>query len=331
MYPELSRRSPIASSPALFTLALATVLAGTATVAGAQPQVIPAPLPVRPGVPGTPREELGAELAPRTTTLLREGAFVASARATLAKGQSGRWFVVFDRDARGRQMPPMVVLPSQFLEGMERIAARVERTADPNSDAKGQTRMLVTGQTLVYQGHNYLLPTAPPILETMSVAAPPPPPSPDPIEDTPDAPVPTEPAEPSIEQIIGDLDRSLGARRASNPALATDLEPVVSETGSTHTRPAGFLTARRGRILRSARGEPVFVVDSGPGGSGAQEPPMTLLPCTNLTSIEALAERLGESATFTISGQVTVYRAQNFLLPTTFTLNRVTDQVIPNQ
>jgi len=90
------------------------------------------------------------------------------------------------------------------------------------------------------------------------------------------------------------------------------------------------MTARRGRVVRSGSGESTFVVDAGTAGAVA-EAPMTLLPCTNLSTIESLAERLGESATFTISGQVTVYQGRNFLLPTTCTVNRPTDQVIPNQ
>jgi hypothetical protein len=58
---------------------------------------------------------------------------------------------------------------------------------------------------------------------------------------------------------------------------------------------------------------------------------MMLLPCTNLSAIESIAERMGEAATFTISGQVIVYKGRNYLLPTTYTVNRVTDQVLPTQ
>lgn len=308
----------------------------------------PQPLPVRPGVPGTPREELGIDRAP---PLLREGAFVSSSRGVLAKGQSGRWYVVFDRDARGRQMPPMVVLPSANLAAMERIASRM----NGDDASKARARILVTGQVMAYQGHNYLLPTAPPILETTAptaattTAEPKTAPSAAPTtaaaggEATPaeapkaadgqagaEAPAGAAVDEPSIDQIIGDLDRALGTKRVTNPTTAADSEPAVSETSGGRVRPAGFMTARRGRVLRAGSGESTFIVDSGTAGEVA-EPPMAMLPCTNLSVIESLAERMGESATFTISGPVTVYHGRNYLLPTTFTVNRATDQVIPNQ
>jgi hypothetical protein len=270
--------------------------------------------------------------------MLREGAFVASSRGVLSKGKTGRWYVIFDRDARGRQMPPMVILPSQYLAAMERIASRFETQ---EADA-ARTRILITGQVMAYQGQNYLLPTAPPILETTapsgSSPAAPAEDKPVPTETDPEVATADEPSdtkaendtEPSIDQIIGDLDRALGTRRATNPAAATTTEQLVSEAGIARVRPAGFMTTRRGRVVRAAAGEPTFVVDSGSSGEVA-EAPMILLPCTNLTAIEALAERLGEAATFTMSGQVTVYRGRNYLLPTTYTVNRVSDHVIPNQ
>jgi len=312
----------------------------------------PQPLPVRPVVPGTVREELGMDRSP---ALLREGAFVSSARGVLAKGKSGRWYVVFDEDARGRKMPPMVVLPSQYLAAMERIASRM------NGDEAARARILVTGQVMAYQGHNYLLPTAPPILETTITPTAPQAPIAEQAEEArqpaaaqpdaaqPDAEQPAAPTDapapanpepatadgPSIEQIIGDLDRALGTRRVTNPTTAADREAGFTEAAATGgtpagTRPAGFMTGRRGRVMRMGGGEAVFVVDSGTASEVA-EPPMTLLPCTNLSMIEALAERMGESATFTISGQVTVYQGRNYLLATTCTVNRKSDQVIPNQ
>lgn len=316
-----------------------TLAAAVLTVsAAAQTSTGPAPQPIRPGLPGTPREELGIDRAP---PLVREGAFVSSSRGILAKGKSGRWYVVFDRDARGRQMPPMVVLPSQHLAAMERIASRFEA---PESEAR-QARILITGQVLSYQGHNYLLPTAPPILET-SVPTPAdatPVPQPERKSETEtaepnaadeaaaQAPGTDEPkVEPTIEQIISELDRTLGTRRATNPAAAATTEQLTGENLAARVRPAGFMTARRGRIVRASGGEPTFVFDSGAAGD-VPEPPMTLLPCANLAAIESISERLGESATFTVSGQVTVYKGRNYLLPTTYTVNRSTDQVIPNQ
>lgn len=329
--------------PLAGTLAAAVIAAS----AVAQTSTGPTPQPIRPGLPGTAREELCIDRSP---PLVREGAFVSAARGVLARGKSGRWYVVFDRDARGRQMPPMVILPSQHLAAMERIAARFESEENERS----RTRILITGQVFAYQGQNYLLPTAPPILETTAPTQPAQPttqadlPTEATVPSTGETPTPTadnaavqapktaeaaadQPKpEPTIDQIISDLDRALGTRRATNPAATTVTEQLPSEGAGARVRPAGFMTARRGRIVRAANGEPTFVVDSGTAGE-VPEPPMMLLPCTNLTAIESLTERLGESVTFTVSGQVTVYRGRNYLLPTTYTVNRTTDQVIPNQ
>ncbi len=334
-----------AAAATLVTLAgsagLAAAQAGLTAPAGPQPQ------PVRPGEPGTAREELGIDRPP---PLVREGAFVSSARGVVVRGQSGRWYIVFDEDARGRKMPPMVVLPGPHLAALERLAARLggEETAGGASGGDGEAagarlRILVTGQVLAYQGHNYLLPTAAPILETtLPVAEAAPTPAPVDAEGAGEA-AGEEPgragdgaagaetdAEPSIDQIIGDLDRALGTRRASNPIIAADHEGTAGENGAARVRPAGFMTARRGRIMRTGAGDCTFVVDAGTAGEVA-EPPMLLLPCTNLSAIESIAERMGESATFTISGQVIVYKGRNYLLPTTYTVNRVTDQVLPTQ
>lgn len=331
------------AAAAVVTLAgsagLAAGQAGLTAPAGPQPQ------PVRPGVPGTAREELGIDRPP---PLVREGAFVSSARGVVVRGQSGRWYIVFDEDARGRKMPPMVVLPGPHLAALERLASRMggEEAAGGTGGAGGaRLRILVTGQVLAYQGHNYLLPTAAPILETtLPVAEATPEPAAkdaeeraggaeggvaEPAEETGAAGVDAG-GEPSIDQIIGELDRALGTRRASNPIIAADHEGTAGENGAARVRPAGFMTARRGRIMRTGAGDCTFVVDAGTAGEVA-EPPMMLLPCTNLSAIESIAERMGEAATFTISGQVIVYKGRNYLLPTTYTVNRVTDQVLPTQ
>lgn len=308
-------------------LAVACGVAGLA--AGGEPPrpTQPQPSPVRPGLPGSVQNELGIERGP---SLVREGSFVSSARGALVKGKSGRWFFVFDRDRRGRQMPPMVVLPSEHLAAMERLAARM----DEDEVRRTGARMLVTGQVMAYAGNNYLLPTAPPLVDT-----------PAPESEPRDAETRAETAraatgagaadpaqpEPTIEQIVADLDKAIGTRRAANPSrLAPAPEAGGSEGGTPRLRPAGVLTPRRGRVVRSAAGEPVFVVDSGAAGV-VPEPPMVLLPCTNLAGIESLAERLGENATFTISGQVLVYKDRNYLLPTMYTVNRAGDQVLPTQ
>ncbi|MBX3407473.1 MAG: hypothetical protein KF869_12000 [Phycisphaeraceae bacterium] len=307
---------------------VALVCAATSLAASGDPPrpTQPQPSPVRPGLPGSVQNELGVDRGP---SLVREGAFVSSARGALVKGKSGRWFFVFDRDRRGRQMPPMVVLPSEHLAAMERLAARMDEEDVRQTGA----RMVVTGQVMAYAGHNYLLPTAPPLVDTPAAE------SETDETDSHAEPKPaagpttaTDPAvaEPTIEQIVADLDRAIGSRRAANPSRTAAADSSGAENGTPRLRPAGVLTPRRGRVVRSAAGEPVFIMDSGSSGV-VPEPPMVLLPCANLAGIESIAERLGENATFTISGQVLVYKDRNYLLPAMYTVNRAGDQVIPNQ
>ena len=307
---------------------VALIFAATSLAAAGDPPrpTQPQPSPVRPGLPGSVQSELGVDRGP---SLVREGTFVSSARGAMVKGKSGRWFFVFDRDRRGRQMPPMVVLPSEHLAAMERLAARMDEEDVRQTGA----RMVVTGQVMAYAGHNYLLPTAPPLVDT---------PAAEPEPDEADAHAEPEPAvsptaatdpamaEPTIEQIVADLDRAIGSRRTANPSRTAAADTSGAENGTPRLRSAGVLTPRRGRVVRSAAGEPVFIMDSGTAGV-VPEPPMVLLPCANLAGIESIAERLGENATFTISGQVLVYKDRNYLLPAMYTVNRAGDQVIPNQ
>lgn len=89
------------------------------------------------------------------------------------------------------------------------------------------------------------------------------------------------------------------------------------------------VTARRGRLVRAGRGgELAFSVDSDPDSPGT--PPMTLLPCRLLESIEASAAQHGENMAFLVSGRVTVFQGRNYLLPTMYKTLRTSD-VVPHQ
>ena len=79
------------------------------------PQKSPLPESVRPGLPGLPAQELGL---PQSPGLLREGAFIANSRGRAVKGASGRMFFIFDKDAHGNSIPPMVLQPNQHLAAL---------------------------------------------------------------------------------------------------------------------------------------------------------------------------------------------------------------------
>jgi hypothetical protein len=306
------------------------------------------PRPVRPLVPGPADRELKI---PTLGPALPEGTFIAAARGQLAKGASGHLYFIFDPDAQGRRLPGVVLLPSDNLPAVERLAAQLGPTG----------RMDITGRILSYAGLNYLFVSAPPI-SAGSPAEPAPTPAPTPTAPKPDAPAPTStptpaPAadvqqplspDPTIDEIVADLDRAVGRRRDTRSAApATTPDPTPTPTAAAPATPAAtpvddalltgaVLVSRRGRLVRTPEGLLAFTPDAGadaptagPGVTGSQ--PLILLPSRTLESLESLAESAGERATYTLSGQITVYNSRAYLLPTFVTTNRPTDIVLPTQ
>lgn len=317
---------------------------------------LPTPIPVARPEPMRPNAAVGAttdvENAP-WGALLSEGTFITGARGKPVRGKSGTWYLIFDareRGPAGQSLPPMVLLSNLNLAAMERLAPRMQ---------EGEN-IIVSGQVFLYAGLNYLLPTTPPIVEQAAAT---------PVQ--PGTPATTIPAakpegtaenkpasegtgeptkqsgeggktspsnEPSIEQIIEQLDRAVGSsRRVDLPKMLSHESGVdASDTlgaggASAPSVPGGFLTSRKGRVVRDNDGQTVFVFDSGASIGSGREGPMVLLPCLNLMRMEYTAATQGEKATYTVSGDVFVYRGKNYLLPRMFVVNRRTDVVVSGQ
>lgn len=150
--------------------------------------------------------------------------------------------------------------------------------------------------------------------------------------------------DPNPQDVIKEMERKAGEKPATNPnspatptptpfpstpaaggAVTPAGAPVPTATsvgagGSRLLREGTFIASRRGRMTRSSDGQWTMVFDA--DRSGKAEPPMTLMPCLNLQAMEKLAERGGESLSFTVSGQVFVYKGRNHLLPTLYVVNR---------
>lgn len=150
--------------------------------------------------------------------------------------------------------------------------------------------------------------------------------------------------EPNPQDVIRDMERKAGEKPAATPTPApapSTPAPTTAPSTSGAVTPAGapvptatstgaggtrllregtFIASRRGRMTRSSDGQWTIVFDA--DRSGKAEPPMTLMPCLNLQAMEKLAERGGETLSFTISGQVFVYKGRNHLLPTLYVVNR---------
>ncbi len=116
---------------------------------------------------------------------------------------------------------------------------------------------------------------------------------------------------------------------AQTPAAFPGPTGAAEGTSARLLREGTFINARRGRLTRSVTGELLFTMDA--DGRGRADAAMVLLPCQNLQGMERVVERAGESVTFTVSGQVFVYKGRNFLMPTLFQVNRRPGEVTPAQ
>lgn len=129
------------------------------------------------------------------------------------------------------------------------------------------------------------------------------------------------------EQIIRDLEQAAGSRGTVNPGTQAQSQPGMSGAvggmggvGGRLLREGTLLSSRNGRMVRGQGGEWLLVFDA--SADSVVDPPMVLMPCLNLMAMERVAERGGESVTFSVSGQVFVYRGRNYLLPTMYVVNR---------
>lgn len=295
--------------------------------------------PVRPGLPPPAAADLGL---PSVPALLREGSYITNAKGQIVRGKSGRWYVIFDQETGGRALPPMILAENANLAAMERSVERLPEG----------TRYRIAGRVTVYRDRNYLLPSMPPLVERIPTAAAA---TPAPTVPTPAAPAPAaidtnkpaaasdsdaapKPAtgsstDPSVEQIIAELDKAVGPARPRPSQLIDVTQPSAGtqtpDGGESDGRIAltGFLANRRARIVRTDDGRLAARLDG--GADGHTEGPMILLPCQNLAGIDAVLDTQGEAASFTLSGEVVVYKGRNYLLPSMYVVNRATDIVMP--
>ena len=175
---------------------------------------------------------------------------------------------------------------------------------------------------------------------TRPAAAPPatpaPAPSAAPSAATNSSPAPTPPAALSpADQIMRDLEQAARTREgnagvpggAATPGAPANATSAPSAGGDRQTgrlmREGAFVTNRRGRMNRGASGEFLFSFDG--DANGKVDPAMVLMPSMNLAAMERLFDKGGDSVSFTISGQVFLYKGRNHMLPTVFQVNRRTE------
>lgn len=289
--------------------------------------------------------------------LVPEGTFLANRRGRVAVARTGEHVFIFDRDAEGRSEPPMVIAPGTHLTALENMTGQLPASA----------RYIVSGQVFVYSNVNYLVLSAPPLLELPPVSPPTASPTspglqPEAQDKTDDdrsaavapASPPSSPASssPEAEALIAELESAVGpARRPLDSQIATpsatsapDGVPPASRvisggsqslaTGlatSERLLPEGALLAsRRGRLVRSDQGQWVFAFDAGTSAGSApavRDRPLVVLPCLALQDMERNAHRLGDSVAMTVSGRVYLYAGRNYIMPTMFRIDRHGDDI----
>ncbi len=131
--------------------------------------------------------------------------------------------------------------------------------------------------------------------------------------------------EPTVEDIIKDLDRNKGHGPGSiapnRPPHQSNAIPGVEDYGwaegekPTLLLEGTWIIGRRGRLVRSdIGGEWLYRFDA--DADGQEDPPMILMPSMALQTMERIAEQRGDAAVFLINGQVFLYHDRNYLLPT---------------
>jgi len=227
--------------------------------------------------------------------LLREGSHLVGLKGAMDRGETqGQWrFIIENRQPNAPQYE-LIMLPCALLGEMERIVEA----------ARGQRVVFeATGQVFVYRGRNYFLATHAPQLTGYNA-----PPAGAPAVDEP-APSPGSGGDTAddiarqLEQAVGPLARSTGG---------ADL-PEARSAGPA--REGSVVFARRGRLRRHRTGAWIFVFDA--DAEGLADPPMILLPCLLLESMEKYA-RAGKNVPLLVSGHVHVYGRRTYLLPTVY-------------
>lgn len=297
--PVAHHESPAAAAHTQDSQLHADASAASATQQQTVPQRSPLIEPVRPDVrPSNDRDDSQPTFQ---TPLLREGSFLTQARGRLLHdAEIGFWIFETEPDhvptTPGFRVPlRFIMLPSTKLQQMQRT---IEET-----DA--ETVFELTSRVFVYDDHNFILPIDAAIAEQRSQEV-----VPGVAQDT------AETDDPEAEDLIASIRRDVPIARALAPA--DDEHDADARPGEPMTE-GRLIVARRGRVVRTARGgwEFIFTADA----DGAGDAPMTILPCMLLEQMQRDALRPAARDSLLVSGEVYTYRGRNYLLPTLYQIH----------
>jgi hypothetical protein len=283
------------------------------------------PSPVRPAIPAP---KIGVDdIGVPTGGRYGEGKFLLRRTGTLVKAPTGEWVFAFAKSTASKKERPAILLPCAKLTQLE---AQIGAAGQPDPKDKAtpypDSLVTITGEVFNYLGREYIL------LSLFSVA----PNTPAAAEPTPApakaaaAPGTSEPsamdvADPSVEELIKDLQQRRGSSeaRALAPTAPPQPKKPASEPVVVPPPQAGLvaegtvLAAKRGRIVRLRGGELAFSIDN---DAASASQPLVLLPCRTLERMEQLFWSRGDATVIELSGRTTIYKGRNYVLPTSFLL-----------
>lgn len=303
------------------------------------PPVSGRPRPVRPGLP-SPKigvDDVGVPTGGR----FGDGKFLLRRTGTLLKAPTGEWIFVFAKTTARKPERPAVLLPCAALTRLEAQIGAANQESSDTVVKYPESLVTITGEVFSYVNREYIL------LSVFSVA-----------QNTPEpeapAPAPEEPApaagpdaaattssavssaDPAVDDLIKDLQTRRGnvERRAISPGVSTPSKtgtrgetsaaaPVVAAPLPQGLQAEGTLLAsKRGRLVRLRGGELAFGIDNDVATAAL---PLVILPCKTLERLENLYYGRNDATVVEMSGRVTVYRGQNYLLPTSFVVPAPSD------
>ena len=128
----------------------------------------------------------------------------------------------------------------------------------------------------------------------------------------------SSPAEKSQEDVLQQLLKDPAPRPVTQPAQGSDavtipsVQPVDPKAKTPLiVREGDVVINRLGRFHLAAKASPLFVYEA--DAAALSEPPLILLPCRKLELMEQLAKQRPD-ARFLVSGEITVYHGQGYLL-----------------
>lgn len=268
--------------------------------------------PVQPGLTGGYDWLEG--LALRHTDLpqasnLPEGIFLNGRTGTIWSGPNGLWIFLPDVQRRLPGEGAMILAPNGVLD---RLAASLESQPLP-------TVIEVSGQTLLYYNHNYLLLTDYRRSRVEDTA----PAQPDAGGATPPTLEQSDEVDDLVAQLQGESragvrrtdalrERLLVSDRSQN--VGSDVQPV----GTQPLLPDGsYISQRRARLERLSGGEWALSFDNDADALG--DSPLVVIPGRTLMRMEARAGT-ARSLTMTVSGRVYTANGRGYLLPVLFTV-----------